>query len=207
MARQINRLSARKVSSESKQGYHSDGGGLYLQISKFGTKSWVFRFTLNGKAREMGLGALHTVSLAEARLEAEQCRKMVRDGSDPIEERQQRRNKKMVDDARRMTFEACADAYIEAHEAGWRNDKHASQWRRTLETYAYPIFGSLSVDAIDVGLVMKALEPIWSTKTETASRVRGRIENILDWATTRGHREGENPARWKGHLGRKLIKS
>ncbi len=204
MTRQVNRLTARRVATEQKVGYHADGGGLYLQVSKFGSKNWVFRFTMNGKAREMGLGALHTVSLAEARTDAEQCRKMVRDGIDPIEHRKRQRSQQLIEDARRMTFKACAEAYIKAHEAGWRNSKHAGQWQRTLETYAYPIFKEIPVDAIDVGMVMKVLEPIWSTKTETASRVRGRIENILDWAATRGYRAGENPARWKGHLDKLL---
>jgi integrase len=204
LARSINRLSARKVATETRRGLHADGGGLYLQISNFETKSWVFRFTLNKKSREMGLGPLHTVSLAEARQEAEACRRMLRDGIDPIEHRNAVKATKRLEGVNFTTFKECAEAYIRSHGAAWRNDKHSSQWRNTLTTYAYPIFGALSVQAVDTALVMKALEPIWSTKTETASRVRGRIEAILDWASVSEFRQGENPARWRGHLDKLL---
>ncbi len=200
MAQSIKRLSPRRVATETERGFHADGGGLYLQVSKFDTKSWVFRFTLNKRSREMGLGPLHTVSLADAREEALKCRKLVREGIDPIEQRKSIRGQALAEAVKVMTFKACADKYISAHSAGWKNVKHATQWTNTLNTYAYPIFGDLPVQAVDTGLVMKVLEPIWSTKTETAGRVRGRIENILDWATVRKYREGENPARWKGHL-------
>jgi integrase len=200
MAQNINRLSTLKVKAETKRGFHADGGGLYLQISKFNTKSWVFRFTLNKKSREMGLGPLHTVSLAEAREEALNCRRLLREGIDPIEQRKLIRGQTQAEAVKVMTFKACAEKYISAHSAGWKNVKHASQWTNTLTTYAYPVFGNLPVQAVDIGLVMKVLEPIWFTKTETAGRVRGRVEAILDWATVRKYREGENPARWKGHL-------
>jgi integrase len=206
MARTINRLSPRTVAAISKVGMHSDGGGLYLQVSRYNTKSWIFRFTLNGRERQMGLGSLHTISLAEARQEAGECRKMIRERIDPIEARNSRRNRLSIESAKAMTFSECAESYIEAHRSGWRNAKHESQWRNTLATYAYPKFGNLPVSAVDVGLVMKALQPIWSTKTETASRVRGRIESILDWATVQNYREGENPARWRGHLDKLLPK-
>ena len=200
MAQRINRLSALTVKAETKRGFHADGGGLYLQVSKFDTKSWVFRFTRNKKSREMGLGPLHTVSLAEAREEALSCRKLLREGIDPIEQRKIVRGQAQAEATKVMTFKACAEKYISAHSAGWKNVKHASQWANTLSTYAYPVFGNLPVQAVDIGLVMKVLEPIWFTKTETAGRVRGRMEAILDWATVRKYREGENPARWKGHL-------
>jgi integrase len=207
MPRSINRLSPRKVATENKPGMHADGGGLNLRVAEFEkngvswvTKSWMFRFKKGGKERRMGLGPLHTVSLAEARDEALRCRKLLRDGIDPIEARKVARTRQAVDSAKSMTFKECTAAYIKAHKAGWRNAKHELQWSRTLETYAYPMFGDLPVSVVDIGLVMKALEPIWSTKTETASRVRGRIESILDWATVRKYREGENPARWKGNL-------
>ena len=200
MARSVNRLSPRTVATVTERGYYGDGDGLYLQVSAYGTKSWLFRFTLAGKAREMGLGAVNTVTLAEAREEARRCRKLVRDGIDPIEARKAEKLSVLADAAKVMTFKQCAEAYINAHEAGWRNAKHASQWRNTLTTYAYPVFGNLSVAAVDTGMVMKVLEPIWNTKTETASRLRGRIESVLDWATARKHRHGDNPARWKGHL-------
>lgn len=198
--RQIGKLSALKVKRLKKPGYYPDGGSLWLQISKFGTKSWVFRFTLGGRSREMGLGSLHTVSLADARKAAEQCRKLRLDGIDPIEHRRAKRAAERLEAASAMPFDACAEAYIGAHEAGWRNAKHAAQWRSTLKTYVSPVFGRLPVQSIDVALVMKALEPIWNTKTETASRVRGRIEAVLDWAAARGYRRGDNPARWRGHL-------
>lgn len=200
MRRNINRLSARTVAALAKPGYHADGGGLYLQVSPAGTKSWIFRFTLDGRAREMGLGGLATVSLAVARTKAQECRALLLDGVDPIEARRERRVAGRAAAARVMSFAACAAAYIEAHRAGWRNAKHADQWRNTLRTYAEPVLGDVPVHAIDTALVMKVLEPIWRTRTETASRLRGRIEAVLDWATVRGLRSGENPARWRGHL-------
>lgn len=200
MARSINRLSARAVAALTAKGYYPDGGGLYLQISAAGTKSWIFRFMLAGRAREMGLGPLNTVSLAEARAEAERCRKLARDAIDPIEARAAERAKRLAEMARTMTFKQCAEAYIRAHEAGWKNAKHAAQWTSTMETYAYPVLGKLPVGSVDTALVMKVLEPIWTEKTETASRVRGRMESILGWATVSGFRSGDNPARWKGHL-------
>ena len=200
MDRTLHRLSARKVATTSERGRYADGGGLYLQVSNQGTKSWLFRFMLNGKSRQMGLGALHTVSLAEAREAALRCRKLLQDGKDPIEERNRARISRQLNDASTKTFKECAQAYIESHSAGWRNAKHAAQWSSTLETYAYPTIGALPVDNVDTALVMNFLDPIWRTKTETASRLRGRIEAILDWASTRNYRKGENPARWSGHL-------
>ena len=179
---------------------YADGGGLYLQISRFDTKSWVFRFTLDKKTRDMGLGPIHTISLSEARAEAEQCRKLVREGLDPIEQRKLARWQTRAEAKKVMTFKECAGKYISAHSEGWKSVKHAQQWTNTLTSYAYPTFGDLPVQAVDTGLVMRVLEPIWLTKTETASRLRGRIEKILDWASVRKYREGENPARWKGHL-------
>jgi integrase len=139
-------------------------------------------------------------SLAEARHRAFEARKLVAEGIDPIEARRATRSKAATDAAKSMTFRQCAEAYIVAHQAGWRNAKHTAQWTATLARFLYPHFGDLPVQGIDVGLVMMAIEPIWTQKPETASRVRGRIENVLDWATARGHRQGENPARWRGHL-------
>lgn len=154
----------------------------------------------------MGLGPLHTISLAEARARALAVRKQLLEGIDPLDARHNARLAQQASQAKAKTFNQCAAAYIEAHRAGWKNSKHADQWESTLNTYVEPIFGSLPIAEIDTGLVMKALEPIWTTKTETASRVRGRIESILDWATVRGYRAGENPARWKGHLDKLLPK-
>ncbi|OAN52991.1 integrase [Paramagnetospirillum marisnigri] len=198
------KLTALQVSKMKEAGRYADGGGLYLQVSKVGTKSWLFRFMLDGKAREMGLGSVDTVPLANAREEAEQCRRQLRDRKDPIEERKARQLEAALDAAKAMTFRQCAEAYIDAHKTGWKNAKHKAQWGSTLETYVYPVFGSLAVKSVDTGLVLKVLEPIWQTKTETASRVRGRVESILDWATARGLRRGENPARWRGHLDKLL---
>jgi integrase len=204
MARRSNRLSAVEVRGIGQKGMFHDGGGLYLQVSAAGAKSWIFRFMLDGRAREMGLGPVQVIPLAEARKRAAECRRMRLDGIDPIEARSARRGWKKLEAAKAMTFDACAAAYIAAHEASWRNAKHREQWRNTLSSYAGPVFGSLPVQSIDVGLVMKALEPIWHTKPETASRLRGRIEAVLDWATVRSYRNGENPARWRGHLDKLL---
>lgn len=181
-------------------GYHPDGAGLYLQVSPTGSKSWVFRYTLNGRSREMGLGSFGTFSLAEARERAAAQRKLLADKIDPIEARDSLRRTATAEAARAVTFQVEAEAYIEAHRSGWKNAKHADQWGSTLETYAYPFIGKQLVSDIDTALVMKCLQPIWTTKTETASRLRGRIEAVLDYATTLKHRTGDNPARWKGHL-------
>jgi hypothetical protein len=164
------------------------------------TTSWGFRYMLNGKSRYMGLGPYPGVTLAEARREAEGCRKLLGDGTDPIEARQQGRQAARLQAAQSVTFTYCAERYIEDHRAGWRNAKHAAQWTSTLEAYAYPVFGSLSVQAIDTALVTKVLGPIWKEKTESVTRVRQRVEAVLDWATAHGHRSGDNPARWRGHL-------
>src|SRR6266481_8090862 len=204
MARRLNRLTAVEVRSIGQKGMFHDGGGLYLQVSAGGAKSWIYRFTLDGRAREMGLGPVHAIPLAEARKRAAECRRMRVDGVDPIEARSAHRGWKRLEAGKAMTFDACAAAYIAAHDAGWRNAKHRDQWRNTLTSYAGAVFGCLPVQSIDVGLVMKALEPIWHTKPETASRLRGRIEAVLDWATVRSYRNGENPARWRGHLDKLL---
>src|SRR5271170_5553080 len=206
MARTIGKLTALAITQAKRRGYYGDGGGLLLQVSAGGAKSWVFRFKEGGKLREMGLGPTHTVSLAEARLKALECRKARLDGRDPIEARKAGRMAAKLDAAKTMTFRDCAERYITAHKAAWKNDKHAAQWPATLITYVHPSFGSLAVQTIDVGLVVKVLEPIWTEKPETASRVRGRIEAILDWATARGYRQGENPARWRGHIENLLPK-
>lgn len=200
MARAVNKLSPKLVASLKSTGTYGDGNGLYLQISKFGTKSWVFRFTLHGRKREMGLGPMHTISLAEARQSALGCRKLLRDGIDPIEQRKAEQQALIASTAKTMTFDECCAAYIQAKHSEWDNPKSRQQWENTLSTYASPHIGNLAVGAIDTGLVLKILEPIWNTKTETASRLRGRIESVLNWATTRGYRQGENPARWRGHL-------
>ena len=194
------KLTALGVARLKTPGMYGDGGGLWLQVSGKGAKSWIFRFALGGKARAMGLGSVGTFSLAEARDKALTCRKLCYEGIDPIEARREKRQEEALESARAMSFRQCAAAYIASHKAGWRNEKHGAQWLATLEAYVHPVFGDLSVQAIDTGLVVRAIEPIWTTKPETAVRVRGRIESILDWAKAKGFRTGENPARWRGHL-------
>jgi integrase len=178
---------------------YADGGGLYLQVTEGGA-SWIYRYMLNKRAREMGLGPLALYGLSEARGLAQDARRLRHQGIDPIEARQAAKAQIRLDAAKAMTFQQCADRYIAAHRPGWRNGKHAGQWQATLTTYAGPVFGKLPVQAIDTALVLKVLEPIWTEKPETAGRVRGRIERVLDWAKVRGYRIGENPARWRGHL-------
>src|SRR5262245_14678488 len=204
MARTIGRLTALKVDRAKRPGMHADGGGLYLRVTDSGTKNWVFRFMLDGRPRWMGVGPLHTIGLAEARNRAAAFRLQRHDGVDPIERRRAERLQARINAAKAVTFKECAARYIASHGAGWRNPKHAAQWQATLATYAEPVIGGLSVHAIDTTLVLKVLEPIWTTKAETAGRVRGRMESVLDWAKARGYRAGENPARWRGHLDKLL---
>ena len=204
MARTIGRLTALKVDKAKRPGMYADGGGLYLRVTHSGTKNWVFRFMLNGRPRWMGVGPLHTIGLAEARNRAGGFRLQRHDGVDPIEKRRAERLESRLDAAKAVTFKECAARYIASYRAGWRNPKHAAQWQATLATYAEPVIGSLPVQAVDTALVLKVLEPIWATKPETAGRVRGRIESILDWAKVRGYRAGENPARWRGRLDKLL---
>ena len=194
-ARGLHRLTAVEVRA-LPEGWHGDGGGLYAVIGAAGSASWVYRYA----GKSIGLGPLAVVSLADARDKAHACRELRAKGLDPKAAREADRAAVEVAVAKAMTFDQCAAAYIKAHSPGWRNPKHRQQWTNTLTTYASPVIGALPVGAIDVGLVLQILEPIWATKTETASRLRGRIEVILDWAKVRGYREGENPARWKGLL-------
>ena len=200
MARRMNRLSALAVSRVRAVGMYPDGGGLYLCVGSESARSWIFRFSRDGRTRYMGLGSLAAVSLAEARQKAAEARRVLAGGQDPIAVRDAQDAAARALEATAMTFRQCAEAYIAAHKDGWRSTKHAAQWFTTLETYAFPTFGDLPVAAVDVGLVLKVLEPIWQAKTETASRLRGRIEVVLSWAKTRGYRSGENPAAWRGHL-------
>jgi integrase len=213
--RQLNRLSARTVETARSPGLYCDGGGLYLQISTGGTKSWIFRYRspVSGKLRYMGLGSYPDVPLATqpnpavpaerimgARERAAAQRAILTSGVDPIDARDEESRRRAMNAAKAMTFKQCGTAYIDSHKAGWSNEKHTEQWTNTIETYAGPVIGALPVQAVDTGLVLKVLEPIWSKKPETATRLRGRIERVLDWARVRGYRAGENPARWRGHL-------
>jgi integrase len=160
----------------------------------------VFRFQLDGKRRDRGLGPYPDISLAEARTKATEHRKLRRDGIDPLDAKAAQRQVQRVSAVKSRTFREVADEFIGHDEAGWRNAKHRQQWRNTLATYVYPILGELPVAAVDAGFVVQVLDPIWTEKLETASRVRGRIEAVLDAATVRGHREGPNPAQWRGNL-------
>jgi integrase len=207
MSRGTNKLSAKFIDRmDLKPGLYSDGFGLCLQVTpakgvpRRTTKAWVFRFMIAGRARKMGLGEVAYIKLADVRKKAYAAWLLVKDGIDPIEERNARKAQAAIESGRAMTFKECAQGYIQAHQHGWKNAKHGAQWEATLEHYVYPIIGKLPVGAVDESHVMKILQPIWATKTETASRVRGRIEKVLDRAKALKLRTGDNPARWKGHL-------
>ena len=178
MARQIRRLKALSVTRAKAKGLYADGGGLYLQISAAGTKSWIFRYGMNGRKtpRDMGLGSVDTVTLAEARDKATEARKAILNGIDPIEAKRAAKQAGALEAASAIVFKDCAEKYIAAHKARWRNAKHADQWANTLETYAYPVFGSLAVASVDTGLVLKTIEPIWATVYRLRERSRLRIE-------------------------------
>jgi integrase len=194
--RTANKLTAFKVQKASKKGLYGDGNGLWLQVGRCGTKSWLLRYMLNGKPRYMGLGAVHSVPLVEARERARQARSIIAMGEDPLGGR------RVV--ARALTFDACAERFIGTHAPTWKNPKHRAQWSATLATYASPVMGPLPVSTVGTAQVMEVLQPIWTKKPETANRLRARIERILDWAGAQGYRRGENPARWKGHLDKLL---
>jgi len=208
LGRKADELGALEVSRLDKPGMHFVGGvaGLALQVLPTGGRTWVLRVTIGGKRRDMGLGGFPDVKLAGAREAAREARKLIREGVDPIEAARAAASALRASRAKNVTFEEAAKAYIAAHEAGWRNEKHGQQWANTLKAYAYPVIGSLMVRDVDLTHVLKILEPIWTTKNETASRLRGRIEQVLDWATARGYRNGLNPARWRGHLDKLLAR-
>lgn len=201
MARPIHKLTPAIVERKSRiPGSYGDGGGLYLYVSPPSACSWVYCYTLEGKSREMGLGPYPDISLSEARELADEWRRVKARGQDPWEVRESQRASNRATAARAITFETCAETYIAEHTAEWKSDKHGKQWGGTLKAYAYPHIGDTPVALVDDAAVQKVLKPIWTTKTETASRVRGRIEAILDWAKVKKYRDGENPARWRGHL-------
>jgi integrase len=195
-------MTARRAETLRKAGFHAAGGvsGLYLAITGDGGRSWVLRYSFGGTRRNMGLGPCEIIGLAEARELAATARRKILAGIDPLEERRAGRDAARLEAAKRMTFASCAEAYIKAHESGW-NVRQAPQWRASLRDYVDPVFGDLPVSMVDTALVMRAIEPIWNAKPETANRTRGRIENILDWAAVSGYRPaGDNPARWRGHI-------
>ncbi len=201
-------LGALQVSRLTAPGMHSVGGvaGLQLQVSDTGARSWILRVVIGGRRRDMGLGGFPTVTLAGARESARMARDRIRTGVDPIEHGKAARSALLASKATQKTFRQCATLFIDAKAPEFKNAKHLSQWTATLQTYVFPVMGELLV--CDVGLphVLDVLSPIWTKKTETATRVRGRIEAVLDWATASGYRTGGNPARWRGHLDKLLPK-
>ena len=206
------KIAALFVKHVSRPGKYADGGNLYLQVRKATrkspsddvTKSWLFRYSRFGKDTWMGLGPYPDVSLSEARNLATRERKKILQGNDPLTDKRARKFAARVAHDNMLRFAECAELYVESQAPGWSNPKHIEQWRSTLKNLAGPTIGHLSVDQIDTTLVMRCIEPIWTTKTETASRLRGRIEAVLDWAAVRGYRKGDNPARWRGHLDKLL---
>ncbi len=207
MGKGINRLSVLAVGRTKKDGLYADGGNLYLQVRGDGKyKSWLFRYMRHGGSHDIGLGPIHDFTLADARTKAQRLRVMLKEGIDPLEAK-----KNQVEAARQAaskgtTFEACAREYIEAHKDSWKQKRHAKQWEQALTKHAYEKIGKLPVRNIDTENVLSVLQPVWKEKTETAKRLRGRIESILDWAKVKGFRHGENPARWRGHLSNMLAK-
>ncbi len=187
-------------------GFHNDGRGLYAAVRSENARSWIFRYRRDGKLHDIGLGSIADVSLKQARAERDRLRALRHEGTDPLNHKRQRQKDQRLADAKAITFRSAAESFIAANRSGWKNAKHAAQWTATLETYAFPTIGSLPVANVGTDDVVGCLLPIWSTKSETAARVRGRIESVLDYATARGWRTGENPARWRGHLASVLPK-
>lgn len=206
MAKLIDRLNPLTVAKCTKPGYYPDGNRLYLAVKASGAKSWIFRYRFGGREREMGLGSVSVFTLAEARERTKEVAKLLADGLDPMAERDRARSEAKLAAANQLTFDASAEQYIKSHRAGWKNAKHADQWINTLATYASPVIGSMPVANVKTEHVMRVLEPIWRDKTETATRLRGRIESILAWCTVQGFRAGDNPAAWRGHLDQLLPK-
>ena len=201
------KLTALEIENLTVPGLHYTGSDyLYVQVKGPKWRSWIFRYTMGGRTQYLGLGSLRKVPLSDARRKARECVRLVGNGVNPLEAKHGDRQRRELDEAKRVTFREAADRYIAAHRDTWRSEKHRNQWDATLGTYVFPVIGALPVHQIDTGLVLKILEPIWASKPETANRTRGRIETVLDWAKSRGLREGENPARWRGHLANLLPK-
>jgi integrase len=200
------KLTVKKIARLKEPGTrHGDGHGLALQITATGVKSWVFRYERGGRERMLGLGPLYDVSLADAREKARAAREQLRAGIDPIEARKAQKAADALEEAKRVTFKEAAETFFEQQQVKWKNARHRQQWRNTLEAHVFSRIGALSVADVDQSAVLKCIEPIWKTTPETANRIRGRIESILDWAKVRGYRAGENPARWRGHLEYVLV--
>ena len=206
MGKKARELGALQVSRLTEPGLHFVGGvaGLGMEIARRGSRSWVLRIRIGGRRRDMGLGGFPDVSLAGAREAARTARAKVKAGIDPIDDAKTARSALLAAQMASLTFEECASKYIAAKSGEWKNAKHRAQWTSTLATYAYPVIGALLVRDVELPQIKAVLDPIWATKTETASRLRGRIESVLDWATVNEYRAGLNPARWKGHLDKVL---
>lgn len=206
MGKRQTELGAIAVSNIRRRGINFVGGvtGLGLNVTECGSRSWILRYTVKGRRRDMGLGGYPDVTLAQAKEAARVARAKLAQGIDPIADVRAARSKLMADQALALTFSQAATQFIDTHESTWRNAKHVQQWRNTIGTYANPKIGRVLVRDLGLPHVLSVLEPIWATKTETASRLRGRIESILDWAIARGYRTDSNPARWKGLLDKLL---
>ncbi len=191
---------APRANGKTTKLYRIGNADFLLQVTPGGVKSWIYRYTLNCRTRAMGLGPVRKVSFDDAKKLARKIRVLLDDDIDPLAERDRIKQVKAPEQAKSMTFHQCAMAYMEAHGATYKNPKSAAQWAASLETYAYKVMGDRAVADIDVPIITRVIEPIWKTKNETASRLRGRIEKILGWATVSGHRHGDNPARWTSHL-------
>jgi integrase len=192
----IEKLTALAVSRAKKPGWYNDGAGLYLRVAPGGSRQWIFRYSRGGRTHDLGIGPLHTFTLAEARERAKDCRKQLQDGIDPLAAKRERVATARAAEARAITFRDCAEQYLKANDGKWSNALHAKQWRDTLATL-YPTLGALPVGTIDKTLVIKALEPIFERTPTTGQRLRGRLENVLAFATVRGYRTGDNPAAWE----------
>lgn len=205
MPKKAKELSSLAVKRISKQGLHSVGGvaGLRLRV-RGGARSWILKISIGGKRREIGLGRFPDVSLAVARDKAREVVEQIAKGIDPVQKRKEIRSCLLAERAAETTFKKAANEFLADKGVEWKNVKHAQQWTNTLEKYVYPVVGDIQVKNVELSHIIKILEPIWTTKTETASRLRGRIESVLDWATVRGYRKGDNPARWKGYLDKVL---
>ena len=193
-------LTVKGIAKLRERGRYLDEHGLYLQVMSATNRSWLLRYERGGRERWMGLGPLHTFDLPEARERARDARKLLADGTDPLEARKAARAAQSLEAVKTMTFKEAAQKYYDDHESGWHNAKAKAQFLSTLQTYAFPFIGDLSVAAIDTPLIKRVLDPIWTTKTETATRVRRRIEWVMDWAMAKGYRAGDNPAAWRGNL-------
>lgn len=202
MPKKAKELSSLTVKRLTQKGLHAVGGtdGLHLQINENGAKSWILRIRIGNRRRDIGLGGFPKVSLSEARESARRIHQDVQQGIDPVQERKEKRAAQQASKAAEVTFKKAAEQFIATKSTEWKGKKQKQVWENSLSEYAYPVVGNLQIRNIELSHIVKILEPIWKDKTETAVRLRGRIENILDWATVRNYRTGENPSRWKGHL-------